>query len=130
VHHHNLVRITAMGPLAVGLLQALLVAALLVDPQRLLTAPIRSGDYTPQALAVLRGPFRPADPGAHEMFRGGLRQLRSDWWIHVLVTEPPLPITEVRAPGSPVGFIAVRPEGSRAFTIRLRRLFEFSSVAN
>ena len=34
-----------IGPLAVGLLQVLLVAALLADPARLLAAPIRSLDY-------------------------------------------------------------------------------------
>jgi len=32
----------------------------------------------------LRGPFRPADPRGYEIFRGGLEQLRLDWWVFLV----------------------------------------------
>jgi hypothetical protein len=49
-------------------------------------------------------------------------------WVPNLTTEPPLPIEEAREPGAPVGFIAVRPQGTRDFTIRPRRLFELGRM--
>jgi hypothetical protein len=39
-------------------------------------------------------------------------------WLPTVRVEPPLPIEEARQPGLPVGFIAVRPRGTRDFTIR------------
>jgi len=41
-------------------------------------------------------------------------------WVPTLHTVPELPIEEVREPGMPVGFIAVRPGGIRDFSIRPR----------
>jgi hypothetical protein len=49
-------------------------------------------------------------------------------WVPNLKTEPPLPIEEVRESGIPVGFIAVRPEGTEQFTIRPRTPLELASV--
>ena len=39
-----------------------------------------------EAIAWLRGPLRFSHPGAHEAFRGGLRQLERDWWTYLFDT--------------------------------------------
>ena len=51
-------------------------------------------------------------------------------WVPTLRTEPALPIEEVREPGMPVGFIAVRPGGVRNFTIRPRSVFDLASTTS
>lgn len=38
------------------------------------------------ATRMLRGPLRPIDPRVHDVFGGGLQQLRLDWWTHLFDT--------------------------------------------